>query len=254
MTKVVILGAGNVARHLYLTFTWVKSISITQIYNHKPKNLTFFKNMVPTTSNLLEIQQADIYILALKDHAIKDVSRKLKDYGGLVVHTSGSISMEALSDFENYGVFYPLQTFSKNKEVDFNEIPICLEANKDSNLEKLEKLAEAISSHVLRVNSQQRKALHIAAVFVSNFTNHLYSFGAEICRENDLPFEILQPLIKETASKIEVLNPINAQTGPAVRNDQGTITTHLKFLTNEQHQHIYRILTQSIQELHGKKL
>ena len=144
--------------------------------------------------------------------------------------------------------FYPLQTFTKGKKVDFKKIPICIEAEQDNDLKILEQLAVLISEKTHLINSQQRKALHVAAVFVNNFVNHLYQIGSEICQENQIPFSILEALITETASKIERLSPKNAQTGPAKRNDKGTIDAHLDFLKSDvSKQEIYKLLTQSIQ-------
>jgi predicted short-subunit dehydrogenase-like oxidoreductase (DUF2520 family) len=151
------------------------------------------------------------------------------------------------------GVFYPLQTFTKNKAVEFKTIPICLESENGTDYQVLDRVAKSISEKVFAINSQQRKALHVAAVFVNNFTNHLFQIGHEICRENQVPFEILNPLIVETVQKIMVLSPEEAQTGPAKRNDTATIETHESFLSAGNYLNIYKILTQSIQE-NGKKL
>ena len=164
-----------------------------------------------------------------------------------VVHTSGTASLETLDPKNKRGVFYPLQTFSKNKEIDFSEIPFCLETENESDYALLEAVAKSISNSVFSINSEQRKALHVSAVFVNNFTNHLYQIGQEICEEHQVPFEILKPLIQETAKKINILNPIDAQTGPAKRNDSSTIETHLEYLTSENQKNIYKLLTQSIQ-------
>ena len=142
---------------------------------------------------------------------------------------------------------HTLQTFSKNKDLDFKVIPICLESENATDYQLLEKVAKTISAKVFAINSEQRKALHIAAVFVNNFVNHLYKIGSDICNENQVPFEILKPLIQETAEKIMILSPDEAQTGPAKRMDNKTIESHLKFLTDENQKHIYKILTQSIQ-------
>jgi predicted short-subunit dehydrogenase-like oxidoreductase (DUF2520 family) len=152
------------------------------------------------------------------------------------------------------GVFYPLQTFTKGKKVDFREIPICIESEFSADLEIIKKLANTISEKTYIINSQQRKALHIAAVFVNNFVNHLYQIGNEICLENQVPFEILEALISETAAKVRTLSPDEAQTGPAKREDQQTIEAHLDFLKPDAtKKSIYQLLTQSIQN-NGKEL
>lgn len=252
MKTIVLFGAGNVASHLYIAFSASEKFKIIQIYNHRKERLESFKN-VPVTTQISEVLSADIYLLAVKDDAISQIARKLNNPKALVCHTSGSVPLDVLSNFKRAGVFYPLQTFSKGKEVDFNNIPICIESKEQSDLDLLKKLAESISGKVFQISSEQRKSLHVAAVFVSNFVNHLYSQGEEICRKNEVPFEILEPLIEETAAKIKWIKPKNAQTGPAIRNDEQVINSHLQVL-NEEQQHIYKLLTRSIQNLHGKKL
>ncbi|WP_339650825.1 DUF2520 domain-containing protein [uncultured Salegentibacter sp.] len=253
MIEVVILGAGNVAFHLFRAFSEAENTRVIQVYNHLEENLNYFKDYTNTTNRISDLKSADFYLLALKDDVIADVAHNLKNLPGLVLHTSGAVSLNALENLSNFGVFYPLQTFSKNKLVDFGEIPVCIEANSAENLEKIKKLTLEITKDVREVNSEQRKALHLAAVFVNNFSNHLYTLGAEICEKNQVDFSILRPLIKETASKIESLAPKDAQTGPAIRNDQKTIEAHLRLLP-KKNKDIYSILTQSIQDFHGKKL
>lgn len=253
MIEVVIIGAGNVATHLYQSFYKLKQIDVVQVFNRNPEHLDFVDDPSKKVSNIADIKKADLYLIAIKDEAIEDLALKLPENEGLVAHTSGSQPMSILSNFENYGVFYPLQTFSKNKSVDFSEIPLCLEANSSENLDFLKRLAKMLSKKVYEVDSEQRKALHVSAVFVNNFSNHLFALAADYCKENDLPFEILKPLIKETVDKLETLDPYSAQTGPALRNDQKTISAHLSML-NEDQKNIYTILTESIQKLHGKKL
>jgi predicted short-subunit dehydrogenase-like oxidoreductase (DUF2520 family) len=162
--------------------------------------------------------------------------------------------MNILDGFSsNYGVFYPLQTFSKSRKVDFSDIPICIEANHPSNLMKLEELGQKISNTVSQINSEERKTLHLAAVFTNNFVNHFYAIGAEILQAKKLDFELLKPLIRETAAKIEALDPVEAQTGPAKRNDQTIIGLHLKMLRNKpEYQKIYSFVTESIFQVHKK--
>ncbi|MFA5298699.1 MAG: DUF2520 domain-containing protein, partial [Lutibacter sp.] len=171
----------------------------------------------------------------------------------LVVHTSGSMAMEELKSNSNKGVFYLLQTFSKERKINFSTVPICIEAETEKDLLLLETLAKSISKNCYRIDSNQRKSLHVAAVFVNNFVNHLYQIGHEICAENKVPFEILLPLIKETADKITTLPPFEAQTGPAKRNDTKTIEKHKKMLTKNQKK-IYTLFTKSICNTYGEKL
>ncbi|MGJ8745741.1 Rossmann-like and DUF2520 domain-containing protein [Polaribacter sp.] len=228
MVTVVVIGNGNVASHLVHAFLKVDTINVTQINSRK----------------LTNIPQADVTIIAVSDDAIAKVSSKINN--SFVVHTSGSVGLNSLQNKTRKGVFYMLQTFSKDKMVDFSEVPFCLETENKKDYLALETLAKSIGKKVYAINSEQRKTLHVAAVFVNNFTNHLYKIGNEICTEHQVPFEILFPLIKETAVKIETLPPGAAQTGPAIRNDKKTIKNHLDMLNIKQ-QKIYTILTKSIQ-------
>ncbi len=257
MIKVIIIGSGNVAQHLIAAFQDSQNlgseIELAQVFSRQPANLSHLLDYDKITDNLDTLVEADLYIIAVSDDAIADVSSQLPFKDRLVVHTSGGVSLNALDNNNRKGVFYPLQTFTKNKAVDFKTIPICLESENATDFQLLDKVAKAISEKVFTINSEQRKALHVAAVFVNNFTNHLYQIGSEICQEHQVPFDILKPLIAETAQKIMTISPSEAQTGPAKRNDIATIEVHEAFLSNENYQIIYKILTQSIQH-NGKKL
>ena len=246
MIKVILLGSGNVATHLFQAFSKATEVEVVQVFSR-----TISKDFPESiqTSDFTQILEADVYIISVSDNAIAEVSNQLPFENRLVVHTSGSTDFDVLDAKNKRGVFYPLQTFSKNKTVDFSEIPICLETENISDYEILEKLAESISKSVNKIDGNQRKALHVSAVFVCNFVNHLYEIGNEICLENHIPFEILQPLIEETAQKIKTLSPKESQTGPAVRNDNKTIEKHIDFLTDENQKDIYKILTKSIQNV-----
>ena len=195
----------------------------------------------------------DLFIIAVSDDAIATVSSQIPFQNKLVAHTSGNFAMTDLDNKNRKASFYPLQTFSKSKAVNFKTIPICLEATNAEDLTTLEIVAKSISDKVYNINSEQRKALHVAAVFTNNFVNHLYQIGNEICIENDLSFDLLKPLIQETANKIMALSPEDAQTGPAKRKDTQTINSHLNFLTDENQKEIYKLLTKSIID-NGKKL
>ncbi len=253
MIKVVLLGAGNVAFHLTKMLLKSTSIELVQVYNRNIDKIAYLTNKTTITTKISELKEADIYIICVSDNAIAKVSEQLNFEGKLVVHTSGATDLAILKCNANKGVLYPLQSFSKDKKVNFSEVPFCLEAENSEDLELLQKITNAIGSPSYKINSEQRKTLHVAAVFVNNFVNHLYQIGSEICSEKNIPFEILAPLIRETALKIENLTPFEAQTGPAKRNDTKTIETHLSLLTKNQ-QKIYTLLTQSILNIHGKKL
>jgi predicted short-subunit dehydrogenase-like oxidoreductase (DUF2520 family) len=253
MIKITLIGSGNVAQHLIKAFAKSELVEIAQVFSRKKETLASLIEFDKIVDDFQDLKEADLYIIAVTDNAITEVSVQLPFINQLVVHTSGTASIETLDDKNRKGVFYPLQTFSKNKDVDFSVIPICLEAENKFDFRVLDTVAKSISKAVFPINSEQRKALHVAAVFVNNFTNHLYQIGQEICEENKVPFEILKPLIQETADKINTLNPTDAQTGPAKRNDSTTIEAHLEYLTNKNQKNIYKILTQSIQN-NGKEL
>ena len=228
MISVLVIGKGNVGTHLYNAFLNVDEIIANRINSRMLDN----------------VPKADVTIIAVSDDAIAEVSAKIKN--SFVVHTSGSVAIDDLKNQQRKGVFYMLQTFSKDKNVNFSNVPFCLEAENKNDLQLLETLAKHLGNKIYAINSEQRKVLHVAAVFVNNFTNHLYKIGNDICKNHNVPFEILHPLIEETLEKIKELSPEKAQTGPAIRNDKKTIKNHLNLLTKKQ-QNIYTILTESIQ-------
>ncbi len=253
MIQIVIIGSGNVAQHLISAFAKSKEIDIVQVFSRQKESLFPLLDSSKITDNYNDLAKADLYIISVSDDAIASVSAQLPFENRLVAHTSGSISLDSLDKKNRKGIFYPLQTFTKGKEVDFSTIPFCLESENEKDFELLEKVAKTISNNIYKTDEKQRKALHISAVFVNNFVNEMYRIGNEICEENKVPFEILKPLILETVNKVMTLSPKEAQTGPAKRNDKKTINAHLDFLSNENHTTIYKILTQSIQN-NGKEL
>ena len=252
MIKVVLIGSGNVAQHLIQVLLQAKNVDLVQAFARNPSHLSHLLPSTKITSDYQKIAEADLYIISVSDNAIAEVSEHLPFKNRLVVHTSGSSDITILSDKNRKGVFYPLQTFSKNKAIDFTPIPICLEAENENDYQLLEQVAKSLSQKVFAISSEQRRSLHVSAVFVCNFVNHLYQIGNQICQENNIPFEVLHPLIQETAEKIKELSPSEAQTGPALRNDSKTIEKHLAFLENDNYKKIYELLTQSIQNV--KKL
>jgi len=198
-------------------------------------------------------KDGDLYILAVSDNAIEQVAEDLSKRIGkdkLVVHTSGATPTRLLkSYFKYYGSFYPLQTFSISRNVTFEKVPMCIDANSKKHSTLLLEIAEQLSEKVYAINDAQRAKLHVAAVFVNNFSNNLFTIGEQITRKENLPFEILKPLIEETVEKIRNHSPIEMQTGPAVRNDQNTIDRHLKYLQKEFPElvEVYQTMTKSIQ-------
>ena len=249
MISVVILGSGNVALQLIRAFLKIDTINLKQVYTRNQEDINTLKDSINTTNDISLLKQADVTIIAVSDDAISSISSHIKN--SFVVHTSGSVDMKSLNNIGRKGVFYPLQSFSKKKLVDFKNIPICLESETNEDLLKLEELVSLLQSKSYILSSHQRKKIHVAAVFANNFSNHMYTIANEICEKYNIPFDILHPLIEETSNKIKNLTPEKAQTGPAKRNDAETIENHLNLLSEKQ-QEIYLKITQSIQE-YGKK-
>jgi len=252
MIKVVIIGSGNVAQHLIKVMQIAANVNLVQVFARNKKSINHLVKDDKITSDYNAIKEADVYIISVSDNAIAEVAENLPFKNRLVVHTSGTSELSVLDDKNRKGVFYPLQTFSKSKEINFSSIPICLEAENEEDFKTLQSLSQNISEKVFAISSEQRKSLHVAAVFVCNFVNHMYTIGNQICEEHNVPFEVLKPLIMETAQKISTLKPEDAQTGPALRNDTKTINKHLEFLQESNYQELYKLLTQSIQNV--KKL
>lgn len=253
MISVVILGAGNVATHLFKGFKKTNKVSVIQWYNRSLSAIQPYKNLVDITDDIKELKDADVYILAVSDDVISELSSQLPFENKLVVHTSGSVGVYDLDRKHHRGVLYPLQSFTKDAEINFDNVPICYETIHKKSYPILKELANGLGSPTKQINSDQRRVLHLAAVFVNNFTNQLYRIGHEITESEGAEFDLLKPLIVETAKKIEDLSPFKAQTGPAKRNDKKTIKKHINSLENDHHKAIYKLLTESIQKTHGRK-
>lgn len=252
MIKVVLLGSGNVASHLIKSMEANDAIDLVQVFARSKKSLENLIESSKITTSFAALKEADVYVISVSDKAITEVSNQIPFTNKLVVHTSGTMGFDVINPKNKRGVFYPLQTFSKSKEVDMKSVPFCLETENVEDYKTIEKLAKNLSNSVYKIDGEQRKSLHISAVFVSNFTNHMYQIGNALCEENNVPFAILQPLIEETANKIKTLKPIDAQTGPAIRNDEPTIQKHLEALENPIYKELYQKITLSIQNV--KKL
>lgn len=257
LKKVTLIGVGNLGRNLL--YQLIKSkIEIDQVISRSKSTADIIEKEfnVPATDCLEEIHRgSDLYILSIPDDEMSSVLASLKTEGKLLVHTSGSLAMNILSDAsENFGVFYPLQSFSKEKMIDLSGIPVCLEANSKRNLELLAGLASKLSGKIYYLNSEQRQVAHVAAVFANNFVNNMYHAASDILHEHDIPFDILLPLIRETAEKVSHRHPAEVQTGPAVRNDQGIIGGHLAFLDKfPELKEVYARLTENIIRKVNKK-
>jgi len=252
--KIVIIGAGNVATNLAKVFY----NTITQDIHIHSKTETSAKQL----ANKLKISfsykisdipfDANLYIISISDDAISGLSQdpvlKEKINNNLVVHTAGSITHDILNKLSaNYGIFYPLQTFSKFKQASFKNIPICLEANSGFNYNKLSKYAFKISEDVRKIDYEQRKHIHLAAVFANNFSNSMFSIAENILKNKQIDFDILLPLINETVLKIQKNSPLKSQTGPAKRNDIEVMNKHLELLSkNKDLQNIYTSISDNI--------
>ncbi len=249
--KVTLIGAGNVGWHLGRKLR-DSGIEIVQVFSRQASKAADLARQIGAkpTHRLEEITAgADLYLLAVADDAIGEVASFLTAHGlerHLLAHTSGATPMNVFQN-ARHGVFYPLQTFSKNRESDFSQIPFCIDAGSDVDRELLYLLAGRLSPKVYNIDDAQRAALHVAAVFVNNFSNYLFHIGHEILEKNKLPFELLLPLIRETVGKLDSGTPYQMQTGPARRRDQETIRRHLELLKDEQQfRYLYEILTDNI--------
>ncbi|MBQ4034380.1 MAG: DUF2520 domain-containing protein [Paludibacteraceae bacterium] len=252
--NIVLLGSGNLATNLSLSLRQA-GFSITQVYSKTLANAKELAELLECdyTASTEEVYDADIYISALKDSVSAEVWSKINFKNSLLLHTSGSLDMQLLKGHsQNYGVLYPLMTLSKKRRIDFSKIPILVEANTKENCERIVQIAEKISTNVQLVDSVQRSQMHLAAVWANNFTNHMYAIAKSITDKNNLPFSLLLPLIDETAQKVHSLDPIDAQTGPAVRYDENIISKHINACSPEQ-QTLYKVISESIHQLSTQK-
>lgn len=251
---VICIGSGNVATHMAQALK-ASGANLLQVWSRNPTHAESLARLVgaqPVTDFNAINRNADLYVIAVKDDAIGMVAAELKGINGLIVHTSGATALSILASLQNHGVLYPLQTFSKDREIDFRKIPLCIEAPDDVMLTRIESIASLLSDSVYHINSNQRKSLHLAAVFACNFVNQLYVLGNQILEHNHLDFELLRPLIMETAMKIQHELPVNVQTGPAVRGDRQTMDNHLQLLgARPDLAEIYETLSKSIKKTHS---
>jgi len=250
--NIVCIGSGNVATHLAIAFKSMGA-EIVQVWSKDSRNaeiLAALTKAKPIQSWAELDRSADCYVIAVKDDAIATVAAHLKGVKGIVVHTSGATAMDALAGAgSGYGVLYPLQTFSKTKAVDLKKVPFCIEGDRPETLEKIAAIAQLLSHEVAEVSTEQRKILHLAAVFACNFSNHLYHLSSQLLAQHELKFDLLKPLIMETAAKIQYASPAEVQTGPAVRGDEETMRKHLDLLKDSPElQHIYELLSNSIKK------
>ncbi|CAM3403632.1 DUF2520 domain-containing protein [Empedobacter falsenii] len=254
MSSIVILGAGNVAFHLTRALI-ENTCNVRQIFNRTLEHAREIgeANRISYTDKISEIEKADVYIIASADSGIEEFSHYIPYDDVLVVHTSGSSPMSVLKGDYRKGVFYPLQTFSKERTMRYDNIPFFIEAENPEDLKTLNDLGNRISNEVHVLNFASRMQVHMTGVWANNFVNHLYYIAGNICEQNNVPFDVLLPLIQETANKVIEMNPKDAQTGPAKRGDQVIIDRHLEALQDDSRLlQIYQIMTDSIKRVYEK--
>ena len=249
--RIVFIGAGNVATHLAKALS--QKATIVQVISRHLENARKLAESISLdclfSDSVANISKADVYIVSVKDDAIASLLQSIPESAkdALWVHTSGSVSASVFQDFnEKYGVLYPMQTFSKDVQLNVSEVPFFIEGcNKDVESE-IENIALLLSQSVYRSNSELRQKIHIAAVFSCNFTNHLFSIAEDILAKEGIPFSVMLPLINETVRKVSVVSPKAAQTGPASRGDIAIVNKHLESISEQNSRKIYEILSQSI--------
>lgn len=250
--SVAIIGAGNVASHLgkALKRAGIEIRSISSLHPEHAEKLA--GQLGVAHAGFIDNDSfagVDAIIISVKDDAIAGIVSELSVNDAILIHTSGGVPAEVLGKGSpRYGIIYPLQTFTKNRELDFAEIPLFIEASDEETLSEIKELSEKLSSTVTEADSAQRKILHVAAVFACNFTNHLYDIASRIMDEAGLPYSMLHPLIKETAAKAVSMPPSQAQTGPAVRGDRQVMNAHLEKINDDKLKELYRALSDSIQQ------
>lgn len=253
--KVVCLGAGNVATHL-INGLYNKSFDIVQVYSRTLESASALAKQVhavPVTDLKDIIDDADLYIFALKDSVLEGVASQIPSNNGLWIHTAGSVPMDIFSNYTvHYGVLYPFQTFSKNRSIDWKQIPVFTEASDTKSRTTIEAVAKQLSDKVIDLSSENRKYLHLTGVFACNFTNHMYKLSKEFLHKAGLPFDVVLPLIDETAAKVHDLSPEEAQTGPAIRYDEKVINHHLHMIEDENVRQIYKLISDNIHKTSNK--
>ena len=249
--KIVIIGSGNVAYHLAKAFTQ-NNIEVSQIFGRNEVELNKISEELNIPYSTKELADADLYLISVSDSAVEQVSDLIKTEKALVAHTSGSLPIETLNGDYRKASFYPLQTFSKTKNLDYSKIPFFIEAENQIDEKSLFELASLISDNVETSDYEKRKYIHLTAVFACNFVNHLFARAKEISDSQDLDFNYFIPLIDETVEKIHHLEPKTAQTGPAVRGDKRVLKLHEDLITDEEHLKIYKLMNESIKKMYEK--
>lgn len=247
--NICLIGSGNVATHLGVALSRVAKV--IQVYSHNISNARILaekcgcQNITDSLSDVTV--DADLYLVAVKDDAIAEVVRSTSQASeGVWAHTSGSVPMTVFAGYKSrYGVFYPLQTFSRDLDLDVREVPVFIEGSDMLTASFLNQIASEISDRVTSADSELRKKLHVAAVFACNFVNFMWIEADELLKESGLGIEFLRPLLKETLRKLDRMSPSDAQTGPARRGDRHIIAEHINMLSEEKRE-LYSILSERI--------
>jgi predicted short-subunit dehydrogenase-like oxidoreductase (DUF2520 family) len=247
--KIGFIGSGNVATNLAFAM-FNAGFTITQIISKSIENASLLASGVNAdfSDKLSEItSDADLFIISVNDTVLPQICKTLRLPGKLVVHTSGYASIDMLNEVtERNGVFYPLQSFVKQRLVDLKNIPVCIETSQKSDIVILGEFAEKLSLAIKFIDSQKRKQLHLAAVFACNFPNFMYGIAEEILAEHNMSFNLLIPLIKETSGRVAEKSPELLQTGPARRKDMAIVQDHLNMISNKDYKEIYEMLSRLI--------
>lgn len=255
--KIVLIGAGNLATHLGKALH-AAGHDMVQVFSRTMQSAETLASLLdaePLTDMAQVCDDADVYIFSVKDSALEQlVSRLCGGEKKVFLHTAGSMPMSVFQGKAlHYGVLYPMQTFSKQRKVDFSIIPCFIEANDEFALKQIEGLAGQVSHRVYQLSSEDRKYLHLSAVFACNFANHCYAASQELLQQHGIPFDVMLPLIDETAAKVHGMTPKEAQTGPAVRYDENVIGKQIQLLENQPYfQKIYDCMSKSIHELESE--
>ena len=247
--KVVFIGSGNLATHLSLAMKGA-GVEVVQVYSQTESHASLLANKLScsyTTKPESILVDADIYIFSVKDSALLDLIHKIPQNKGLWLHTAGSVPMGVFEGYnDRYGVLYPLQTFCKNRDIDFSIVPVFIESNSAGDEAYLLSFAGKLTRQVISLSSEKRKHLHLAAVWACNFTNHMYLMASKILQEQSLSEAFLLPLIDETAAKVHQLSAREAQTGPAIRYDENIIEKHIELLSDPNMKELYRLISRNI--------
>ena len=255
---VVIIGSGNVAEAFARAVSGAEGVFLRQIFarNSERGHMLARECNTKWSCEPEELAEADLYIIAISDRAVESVARSLRFRpGAMVVHTAGSVPLAALpSQGVRRGILYAFQSFTAGRSVQFEGLPLFVEAESEEDYLMLESFGRMLGCRVERADSERRRRIHLAGVFVNNFVNHLYGVARGVVGGVGLDFEVLKPLIRETAMKaLDVDNPALVQTGPAVRGDRAVCERHLEMLQGDDvKQHIYKYITESIWETSKK--